>query len=304
MAEMQAVQKKTLTVRELLESAKDSIQAVLPKYMSADRFLKAAISVWRNVAAIRECDPTSLVRSVIQVAELGLELNPLLGEAYLVPYKDKRLERKVVQLIVGYRGLLKLARRSGEISTVEVRAVHEGDRFLYSFGLDPKLVHEPCDKPGPLVAVWAVARLKDGGYQWDVMRRSEIDAIRKRSKASDSGPWVTDYDAMARKTVLRRMAKLMPMSVEMASAVALDEAAEVGLPQMDILPEGASDGELPGADEKPASLDALTNKLEADAVVREATAEREPGEDDLTAEEAERLFPDGGKTHARAVRRR
>lgn len=180
----------------------------------------------------------------------------MLGYAYLIPYKG------VATLIPGYKGLLDLARRSGRIISIEARVVHAKDRFRFAFGLKPVLEHTPTQDAdsGELTAAYAVAHLKDGGQQWEVMWKREIDAIRQRSRASSSGPWVTDYEEMAKKTVLRRLCKMLPASVELQQAVAMDERAEVGLPPMEAL-----DLDVLSPEPAPSKLEALTDTLATEA---------------------------------------
>lgn len=218
---------KQQTIRNLLEKAKPQIALALPRHLSADRMLRIAMTSVNRTPKLLACNQMSLLGAVIQAAQLGLEPDGVLGHAYLVPYKDQ------CQLIVGYKGLIDLARRSGQLSTIFARVVHAKDQFEYSYGLDEKLEHVPSNiaDAGEIVAVYAVAKLKDGSRQFEVMNRSEVDAIRKRSPSGNDGPWVTDYPEMAKKTVLRRLCKMLPASVELARAVALDERADLGLPQ-------------------------------------------------------------------------
>jgi recombination protein RecT len=219
---------KVSSVRTLLDRAKGQIQMALPRHMSVDRLIRVALTSVQRTPKLLDCDPKSLLGAIVQSAQLGLEPDGVLGHAYLVPYG------KEVQLIPGYKGLVMLARRSGEVSSVDTRVVREGDSFRYQFGLEPKLEHVPADgagDEGEITHAYAVIRLKDGGYQFDVMTRRQIDAVRKRSRAGTSGPWVTDYPEMAKKTVLRRALKLAPMSVEAQQAVALDEMADAGVSQ-------------------------------------------------------------------------
>lgn len=213
---------KQATIKDLLERSKSSIAAVLPKHLTPERLLKVALSATARTPALLACTPHSILLAVMQAAELGLEVGGLLGEAYFVPFKNQ------VQLIVGYRGLIKLARNSGQLRTIEARVVHANDVFEIEFGLENKLVHRPCltGDPGETVCVYAIARYKDDAYQVEVMTRSEVDAIRGRSQASASGPWVTDYDEMAKKTVLRRLLKTGPLSPEVARALEHEVAVE------------------------------------------------------------------------------
>lgn len=225
-------QSKQATIKDLLEKSKSSIAAVIPKHITPDRLLKVALSATSRTPALLACTPMSILLAVMQSAELGLEVGGLLGEAYFVPFKDQ------AQLIVGYRGLIKLARNSGELRTIEARVVHANDQFEIEFGLENKLVHKPClsGEPGDTVAVYAIARYKDDAYQVEVMTRAEIDAIRTRSKASADGPWVTDFDEMAKKTVLRRLLKTGPLSPELKRALEHEAAVDqnVASPVIDV----------------------------------------------------------------------
>lgn len=219
--------KKADDIRALLEKAKPQIALALPRHLSADRMLRIAMTSIRRTPKLLACNQQSLLGAVMQAAQLGLECDGVLGHAYLVPFKDE------VQLIVGYKGLVDLARRSGQLSTIFARVVYAKDQFEYAYGLSERLEHIPSGEaePGEVVAVYAVARLKDGGTQFEVMSRGEVDKIRERSRAKDDGPWITDFAEMAKKTVLRRLCKMLPASVELARAVALDERADLGLPQ-------------------------------------------------------------------------
>lgn len=232
------------TIGQMLASdaVKHQIALALPKHMTADRLARIALTEVRKTPKLAQANPTSLLGAVIQCAQLGLEPGGALGHAYLLPFDKRRKNAQgrwetvdtEVQLIIGYRGMIDLARRSGQIVSLEARAVHAADHFVVRYGLDATLEHVPnfeADDRGELVYVYAVAKLKDGGAQFEVMHRREVDAIRARSKSKDDGPWVTDYEAMAKKTVLRRLFKLLPVSIELQRAVGLDEQAEVGVLQ-------------------------------------------------------------------------
>lgn len=219
--------KKLDTIRVLLEKSKPQIALALPRHLSADRILRISMTSIRRTPKLLACNPQSLLGAIMQASQLGLEPDGVLGHAYLVPFKEE------VQLIVGYKGLIDLARRSGQLSTIYARVVCAKDQFEYAYGLTERLEHIPSAEvdPGEMVAAYAVARLKDGAQQFEVMTSREITAIRERSRAKDDGPWVTDPAEMWKKTVLRRLCKMLPASVELARAVALDERADLGLPQ-------------------------------------------------------------------------
>jgi recombination protein RecT len=218
---------KAENIRAILEKSKPQIALALPRHLSADRMLRISMTSIRRTPALLACNPQSLLGAIMQAAQLGLEPDGVLGHAYLIPFKEE------VQLIIGYKGLIDLARRSGQLSTIYARVVCAKDQFEYAYGLTERLEHIPStgEEPGEIVAAYAVAKLKDGGVQFEAMTRREIDAIRKRSRASNDGPWVTDFSEMAKKTVLRRLCKMLPASVELARAVALDERADLGISQ-------------------------------------------------------------------------
>lgn len=204
---------------------KNAIASRMPKHLTADRILKTALTAINKTPKLLDCTRESLMLSIMQAAELGLEPGGALGEGYLVPYGNQ------CQFIPGYRGLISLARRSGQIVSIEAHVVHEKDEFSCTLGLDPTLEHTPAwdeADPGPLTRVYAVAKLKDGGVQFEVMSRAHIEAIRAKSKAGKSGPWVDHFEEMARKTVVRRLFKYLPVSVELATAMELQAGAETG----------------------------------------------------------------------------
>lgn len=242
-----AVAEKPKDLASLLASGavQAQIKAALPRHMTPDRMARIATTEMRKVPKLQQCDPMSFLGAVIQCSQLGLEPGNALGHAYILPF-DKREKQgngqwKTVgteaQVIIGYRGMIDLARRSGQIVSIEARAVYDGDKFDCVLGLESKIEHIPDwqnanrSQPDKLRFVYAVAKLKDGGVQFDIMSRAEVDGIRARSKSKDNGPWVTDYPAMALKSVVRRLFKFLPVSIEIQTAVGLDEQAEAGVSQ-------------------------------------------------------------------------
>jgi recombination protein RecT len=209
------------TVAALIEAQKGEIARALPKHMDPDRLARIALTVIKQTPALQRCDTTSLLGALMTCSQLGLEPGPL-GEAYLVPYGDK------VTFIPGYRGLIKLAWQSGRLLSISADVVHANDDFDYEYGLTPKLRHKPTlTDRGDVIAVYACATFKDGGNAFVVLSRSDVEAIRNRSRAGKSGPWVTDWDAMARKTAVRQLARWLPMSTELQAfqtAAAMDDS--------------------------------------------------------------------------------
>lgn len=216
-------------VRGLLVSQKSQILAALPKHFSSDRFIRIALTEIRKNPELGRCDPYSFLGAVIQSAQLGLEVGSGLGHAFLVPFRNKTRGITEVQLIPGYKGLIDLARRSGHIETISARIVRERDFFEFAYGDDEKIVHVPYtgpDDPGTITMVYAIARLKGGGIQREVMSRAQID--RTRDRANKNPVWETDFDEMARKTAVRRICKYLPLSPELCGALEADNANHEG----------------------------------------------------------------------------
>lgn len=235
-AEQTAVvqQVKAATVIDVVRSKKFQAQMALalPKSMTADRLTRIVMTECRKAPALLKCAPESFYGAVLQCAALGLEPGSALGHCYLLPFgngKDKQ-GRPNAQLIIGYRGMIDLARRSGQIVSLSAYCVHEQDTFNYKLGLDPDIEHIPASVAdrGKVTHVYAVAKLKGGGVQFEVMSRAEIEAVRKTSKAGTSGPWASHWDEMAKKTVIRRLFKYLPVSIEAVRAVEIDEKSDRG----------------------------------------------------------------------------
>lgn len=228
-----AVAKPNTLMGQLVSPAfKKQMALALPKALSADRLTRIVLTECRRTPALLKCAPESFFGAVMQCAALGLEPGSALGHCYLLPFgngKDRE-GRPNAQLIIGYRGMIDLARRSGQIVSLNAYAVYEKDDFSYQLGLHPDIRHVPsadADR-GHLTHVYAVAQLKDGGVQFEVLSRADIEAVRAMSKAGKSGPWVTHYDEMAKKTVVRRLFKYLPVSIEAMQAVEVDEKSERG----------------------------------------------------------------------------
>lgn len=204
----------------------------MPKSMTPDRLTRIVMTECRKTPALMKCAPESFYGAVLQCAALGLEPGSALGHCYLLPFgngKDKS-GRPNAQLIIGYRGMIDLARRSGQIISLQAWTVHAQDTFNYQLGLNPDIEHVPASVAdrGPVTHVYAVAKLKGGGIQFEVMSRAEIEKIRSASKAGNSGPWSSHWDEMAKKTVIRRLFKYLPVSIEAVRAVEIDEKTDRG----------------------------------------------------------------------------
>jgi recombination protein RecT len=241
------IKEKAANVRALIERSKTAIQAALPRHLTAERMVRVCNTAVQKTPQLLDCDPRSLIGAIVQASQLGLEPDGTLGHAYLIPFNNRKTGKLECQFMPGYKGLIELARRSSQISTIYAQVVHENDQWEFCYGLDPKLEHVPtAGDPGEVIAFYAVARLRDGGAQFEWMWKREVDSIRASSRSGNSGPWVTHYPEMGKKTALRRLCKLLPTSPELSRAVALDEQAEASVPQgLDILAnDGDSDAEV------------------------------------------------------------
>lgn len=217
----QAPVKQGNTVFDLIKRMEPEIKRALPKQISPERFSRIAITAVRNTPKLQACDPLSFIAALMQSAQLGLEPNTPLGQAYLIPYGRE------VQFQLGYQGMLTLAYRTGEYQSIYAMSVYANDEFEYEYGLNEKLVHKPAEDPqGDPIYYYAVYRLQNGGHGFVVMSRKQIEKHRDQyspSARSSHSPWNTDFDSMAKKTVLKQLLKYAPKSVEFAHQVAQDE---------------------------------------------------------------------------------
>lgn len=269
------------SIRRALELMKPQLALALPPHLSADRLVRVVVTVLEANPALLDCERASLYRSVMTCAQLGLEPDGVLGQAWLVPSRGK------VQLVPGYRGFIALARNSGLIVSINAQAVHRNDHFEYAYGLNERLEHVPAAGPrGEITHFYAYVKFQDGGHHFDVLSRDEVDAIRDRSegyqayrsgRAEDSA-WVTGYAEMGKKTVIRRIAKYLPLSVQKAAALAdlHDAGKHAGLDDL-----GELVVDVPDVDFRPATEPATTrSRLDAFAAgfldTPEAPAARPP----------------------------
>jgi recombination protein RecT len=211
---------KPLTLKQEISGDyfKSQLALALPKHMTPDRFVRVALTAILKTPKLLDCTKESVVQCMLNCSALGLE--PDGRRAHLIPYGNS------CTLIIDYKGLVELARRSGDVSNILAQIVCANDTFTWENGEVKHQINFKMDR-GEMYAAYAVITFKDGTKQSDVMTKAEIDAIRKRSRASNSGPWVTDYNEMAKKTVFRRATKWITLSPEVADALEKDEAEVV-----------------------------------------------------------------------------
>lgn len=218
----------------LSDQFKKQLALAIPKHLNADRLARIAATELRKTPDLINTTPASFLGAVMQSAQLGLEPGSALGQAYLVPFnkKDNKTGKwyKECQLILGYRGMIDLARRSGQVLSLSAFAVHEGDDFSYHLGLHPDIHHVPSCDAGrikkPIIFVYAVANLKGGGYQFEVMSRAEVEAVKAEAKSKNV--WDKYFEAMALKSVIRRLFKYLPVSIEALQVANVDAKREAG----------------------------------------------------------------------------
>jgi len=247
--------------------------------MTPDRFTRVVLTTINKTPKLSECTRESLLACLMDCSALGIE--PDNRMAYLIPYGNQ------CTLVIGYKALVALARRSGEISDIHADVVCANDFFEYSFGSEGRLVHKPkLGDRGDVVAAYSFAKLKDGSCSYEVMDLEEISAIKNRSKASKSGPWVTDFNEMAKKTVFRRHSKWLPVSSEKMQE-ALEKDFDVPTDIVDFSKAGKPVVSMPQAIEAPVAGELSEEEKEqirkADAELKKrqdaAKQTREPGED-------------------------
>lgn len=230
------------SLAQLIKRMEPEIAKALPKHMDPERMARIASTTVRQTPALARCTPESFLGALLTASQLGLEPGPI-GEAYFVPFNTKG--SMVCQFIPGYRGLIKLARNSGQLVDIWAEIVYDKDEFSYTLGLHRDLQHKPATGDrGEAIYVYAAAELKDGGRPFVVLTYNEVEAIRDRSRASKNGPWVTDWAAMARKTAIKQLAKWLPLSAEFNSAVVLDGTVRTDVGELVNVNPDYVDGEV------------------------------------------------------------
>lgn len=238
-AQSAAVSKgKNKTMQDYIRSMQGEIAKALPSVITPERFTRMVLSAVSTNPKLAECTPKSFLGAMMTAAQLGVEPNTALGQAYLIPYRNHGIMECQFQL--GYKGMLDLAYRSGEVSIVQAHVVYENDEFDYELGLDPKLRHVPAtSNRGNAVAYYAMFKTKDGGFGFEVMSVDDARAHGMRySKSYGNSPWQTNFDEMAKKTVLKRVLKYAPLKSDFARGISQDETIKTEIsPDMYATPD-------------------------------------------------------------------
>ena len=241
-AQSAAPQQQALTMLDhihkavLTEERRKEIVATLPAHIPIDRFERNVANAFMANPDLVRADPALVFRELAGLAGLGLLLDPQLGEAYLILGWNGKTQRNEPQRRVGYRGLIKLARQSGEVKQIYAHEVREKDHMVCRLGTDKVLDHQPniFGDRGPVVGYYAVVKYSDGTTDFEPMSIADIHGIRDRSDAwkafkankIKTTPWFTDEEEMAKKTVMRRLVKRVPQSPELTEALAAEDRAE------------------------------------------------------------------------------
>ncbi len=222
---MQATGEKK-TMQQYIKNMEGEIAKALPTVITPERFTRMTLSAISVNPKLAECTPKSFLGAMMTAAQLGVEPNTALGQAYLLPFRNHGVMECQFQL--GYKGLIDLAYRSGEVIIIQAHVVCENDEFSYELGMDPQLKHKPATKNrGKAIAYYAMFKTKDGGYGFEVMSMEDIqDHAKRYSKSYGNGPWQTNFDEMAKKTVLKKVLKYAPLKSDFVRGVAQDETVK------------------------------------------------------------------------------
>ena len=216
---------KKPSIKKLLssEAMHEQFAAALPQHLSAERFVRIAITALTRTPKLQECTQESMFKCLLDLSAMGLE--PDGRRAHLIPFENRRLGVVECTLIIDYKGLVELVRRSGEVAKIHADVVCENDMFIHSLGEITEHTFDLRKPRGDVYAAYAQVTLKDGSVQSAIMSKGEVDAIQKRSRSASSGPWITDWNEMAKKTAFRRLTKWLTLSPEVSTAIqAADES--------------------------------------------------------------------------------
>ena len=219
------------SMQQYIKQMETEIKKALPSVLTPERFTRIVLSALSTNPKLGECTPQSFLGAMMTAAQLGVEPNTPLGQAYLLPYWNSRNNCYECQFQLGYKGLLDLAYRSGDISVVQSQVVYENDELSYSYGLEPELKHIPAkaDRGDP-THVYAVFRTQSDGYGYEVASLEDIRAHAQRySKSFSNGPWQTNFEEMAKKTVLKRVLKYAPLKSEFVRKLVQDETIKTSI---------------------------------------------------------------------------
>lgn len=213
------------TMQQYIKQMDGEIKKALPSVITPERFTRITLSALSTNPKLAQCTPQSFLGAMMTAAQLGLEPNTPLGQAYLIPYWNGKQNRLECQFQIGYKGMIDLAYRSGDILTIQAQIGHKNDELIAEYGTECRLKFVPKlngDRGEP-VNVWAMFKTKDGGYGFEIMTLDDVrEHARKFSKSFNNGPWVTNFEEMAKKTVLKKVLKYAPLKSEFVRQISQD----------------------------------------------------------------------------------
>ena len=214
-----------MSIPDIVKALGPELKKALPSVLTPERFIRIALSALNNTPQLKQCTPMSFISALLNAAQLGLEPNSPLGQAYLIPYKNKgQLE---VQFQIGYKGLIDLAYRNGQMQTIQAQVVYENDLFEYEYGLNPVLVHRPAfSDRGEPIYFYGLFKTVNGGFGFSVMSKADMDnfaSTYSKALGTSYSPWKTSYEEMAKKTVIKQALKYAPIKTDFQRALSTDE---------------------------------------------------------------------------------
>lgn len=214
-----------MSIADIVKALGPELKKALPSVLTPERFTRIALSALNNTPQLKQCTPMSFISALLNAAQLGLEPNSPLGQAYLIPYKNKgQLE---VQFQIGYKGLIDLAYRNGQMQTIQAQVVYENDFFEYEYGLNPVLVHRPAfSDRGEAVYFYGLFKTVNGGFGFSVMSKADMDnfaSTYSKALGTSYSPWKTSYEEMAKKSVIKQALKYAPIKTDFQRALSTDE---------------------------------------------------------------------------------
>ena len=219
------------TMQDYVKKMEGEIARALPSVITPERFTRMVLSAISATPDLANCTPKSFLGAMMNAAQLGLEPNTPLGQAYILPYNNRGTMEAEFQL--GYKGMIDLAYRSGEVEVIQCHVVYQNDKFECCYGLEPKLTHVPADGDrGEAIKVYAMFKTKDGGFGFEVMSMNDVRkhaAQYSKSYNSNYSPWKKNFEEMAKKTVLKKALKYAPLKSDFVRGVSSDESIKYDL---------------------------------------------------------------------------
>lgn len=221
---------KSYAMKQLMVKMKNDIKDALPSHVCVESFQKSALNAYSSDVALQSCESTTFIAAMVECARLGLDPNNVLGQAYLVPVSVDGVSK--VEFQIGYKGLIELVYRSGKVKSIYAHEVRENDEFYIDYGLEHKLIHRPFlgGDRGDVIGYYAVYHLDNMGSNFVFMTRDEVVShCKKYSRSFGNSLWESEFDAMAKKTIIKKILKYAPLSVELQKSVSVDESINVNL---------------------------------------------------------------------------